>query len=88
MVMEDSSHRYDHTLAVLRAYSTIVTPGSLLIVEDTICHHGSDQGPKPGPYEAVEAFLAEGHGRDFEIDLSRERYLITWPPHGYLRRRP
>ena len=38
----------------------------------------------PGPFEAVEAFLARN--RDFEIDRSREKFLITFNPDGFLRR--
>lgn len=84
MVIEDSSHEYDNTLNVLRKYSELVTKGSYLIVEDTICHHGLDVGPKPGPYEATQDFLNEN--KRFEVDKSREGFLITWNPDGYLRR--
>ena len=85
MVIEDSSHTFDNTLAVLRRYSQLVKPGDYLIVEDGICHHGLPVGPSPGPYEAVEAFVHECS--DFEIDRDRESFLITWNPKGYLRRR-
>ena len=40
--------------------------------------------PRPGPYEAIEAFTAEND--DFVIDRDRERFLITWNPKGYLQR--
>ena len=85
MVIEDSSHTYGNTLNVLRKYSAIITQGSYFIVEDGICHHGLEVGPKPGPYEAVEQFLREDG--DFEVDRSKEAYLITWNPKGYLRRK-
>jgi cephalosporin hydroxylase len=84
LIIEDSSHTYENTLRVLRAYSGLVSPGSYLIVEDSICHHGLDVGPSPGPYEAVEAFVAETD--DFEIERERESFLITWNPKGFLRR--
>lgn len=84
-IIEDSSHTYQNTLNVLRTYSVLLKPGNYFIVEDSICHHGLSVGPKPGPYEAIEAFLNEN--RDFEIDRSRESFLITWNPKGYLRRR-
>jgi len=86
LVIEDSSHTFDNTLAVMRLYSGLVKPGGYLIVEDGICRHGLDLGPEPGPYEAVEAFIAENP--EFEIDRDRERFLITWNPKGYLRRKP
>lgn len=85
LVIEDSAHTFDHTLAVLRLYSPLVAPGGYFIVEDSICHHGLDVGPSPGPYEAIEAFLAENP--DFESDRARERFLLTWNPKGFLRRR-
>jgi cephalosporin hydroxylase len=50
MVIEDSSHTYENTLAVLSAYADLVPPGGYFIVEDSICHHGLDHGPNPGPY--------------------------------------
>lgn len=86
LVIEDSSHTYDNTLAVLRTYSHFTRPGDYLIVEDSICHHGLTVGPSPGPYEAIEAFVAEN--TDFEIDRDQEALLITWNPKGYLRRKP
>lgn len=84
MVVEDSSHEMAQTLSVLRAYAPLVGVGQYLVCEDTICRHGIDAGPSPGPHEAVEAFLA-GDAR-FERDPSRESFGITWNPGGYLRR--
>ena len=84
LVIEDSSHTYENTLNVLRTYHGLVPPGGYFIVEDSICHHGLEVGPKPGPYEAVETFMAEN--RKFEIDRTREGFLITWNPKGFLRR--
>ena len=84
LVIEDSSHTYENTLNVMRAYSTLVKPGGYLIVEDSNCHHGLDMGPSPGPYEAIESFMAENN--DFAIDRGREGFLITWNPKGFLKR--
>ncbi len=84
LIIEDSSHTYENTLNVLRSYSKFVKPGQYLIVEDSICHHGLDVGPVPGPFEAVEAFVVEN--RDFIIDRSKEDFFITWNPKGYLKR--
>jgi cephalosporin hydroxylase len=85
LVIEDSAHTFDNTLKVLRTYSVLTKAGDYFIVEDSICHHGLSVGPNPGPYEAIEAFINENS--DFEIDRSRESFLITWNPKGYLRRR-
>ena len=84
LVIEDSSHTFDNTLAILETYAPLIKPGGYFIVEDGICHHGLDGGPSPGPYEAVEAFV-DRHP-NFESDRSREGFLITWNPKGYLRR--
>jgi cephalosporin hydroxylase len=84
LVIEDSSHEYEQTLGVLRAFSGLVTAGSYLIVEDSICHHGLEFGPSPGPWEAVEEFLRET--ADFVSDRSRESFLVTFNPNGFLRR--
>lgn len=85
LVIEDSSHTYENTLGVLRAYSELTRPGGYFIVEDSICHHGLDLGPSPGPFEAVEDFVAENSS--FEIDRTMESFLITWNPKGFLRRK-
>ena len=84
LVIEDSAHTFENTLNVLRTYSPLVKKGGYFIVEDGICHHGLDVGPDPGPYEAIEAFILENNA--FEVDRSRESFLITWNPKGYLRR--
>jgi cephalosporin hydroxylase len=84
MVIEDSSHTFDNTLAVLRTYSALLAVGDHFVIEDTICHHGLAVGPNPGPYEAVQAFLAENPR--FAADRGRERFLVTWNPSGFLTR--
>jgi cephalosporin hydroxylase len=85
LVIEDSAHTYENTLDVLRLYSNLISPGDYFIVEDSICHHGLTVGPSPGPYEAIEDFIKEN--AEFEIDRSRESFLITWNPKGYIRRK-
>ena len=86
MVIEDSAHTYDNTLAVCRTYAPLVTTGSYLIVEDTICHHGIDVGPNPGPYEAAETFRREHP--EFIMRRDLEAFVLTWNPTGFLQRRP
>jgi cephalosporin hydroxylase len=86
LVVLDSDHRRDHVLAELRAYGDFVTPGSYLIVEDTNVN-GHPVAPEfgPGPMEAVERFLEQDDR--FEVDQSREKFLLTFNPGGFLRRR-
>jgi cephalosporin hydroxylase len=83
-IIEDSSHTHDNTLKILRRYSHLVTLNSYFIVEDSICHHGLDVGPDPGPFEAVEDFIQEN--KQFVIDRTRESFFITWNPKGFLKR--
>jgi cephalosporin hydroxylase len=85
LIIEDSSHTYENTLNVLNTYSSLTKRGDYFIVEDSICYHGLEVGPKPGPYEAVEKFISESDC--FEIDRTKESFLITWNPKGYLKRK-
>ena len=84
LVIDDSLHTHDHTLKVLETYAGVVSVGNYFIVEDGICHHGLDVGPKPGPYEAVDAFVR--NNKNFIIDRTKENFGITWNPKGYLKR--
>ena len=85
VVILDSDHTCDHVLGELRAWAGLVTPGSYLIVEDTLLNGNPvAHGWGPGPAEAVDAFLAERD--DFERDSSREAMMLTANPGGYLRR--
>jgi cephalosporin hydroxylase len=85
MVILDSDHHATHVGRELRAYREFVSVGSYLVVEDTNLN-GHPVMPEhgPGPFEAVHAFLAEDP--DFEIDKSREKFLLTFFPDGYLKR--
>jgi cephalosporin hydroxylase len=88
MVIQDGDHRKEGVLRDLRAYAALVTPGNYFIVEDGIAdvlRPGSNTGSFwPSALAATEEFLAENPA--FEVDDSRERYIITWNPRGYLRR--
>ena len=83
LVILDSDHSQAHVEAELAVYSSLVPVGGYLIVEDSnIGQIRKDLFP--GPLEAIETFLAGTD--DFEIDRSREKFLITFNPSGYLRR--
>jgi cephalosporin hydroxylase/SAM-dependent methyltransferase len=85
LVIHDADHKYVACLADLRDYGPLVTPGSYLIVEDTnVNGHPVLAEWGPGPYEAVAQFLSEAP--DFETDVSREKYGVSYNPGGYLRR--
>ena len=86
MVVLDSDHSRDHVLNEMRLYHPLVSPGHYLVVEDTnVNGHPVFRGHGPGPMEALDAFFEENH--DFEIDQSREKFLITFNPRGFLRKK-
>lgn len=85
LVFLDSDHRKEHVLCEMEFYHRFVTPGSYLIVEDTNIHgHPVFRDHGPGPMEAVDEFL-QSH-RDFVVDHSREKFLLSFNPRGYLKR--
>jgi cephalosporin hydroxylase len=88
LVIHDGDHRKDNVLADLEAYAPLVSVGSYCVVEDGIIdqfEHGDGIGTREeGPLAAVEAFLA--HHPEFVVDETRERYLLTYNPSGYLKR--
>jgi cephalosporin hydroxylase len=85
LVVLDSDHSYEHVLTELRAYSSLVTPGSYLVVEDTnINGHPVYEDFGPGPMEAVNDFLKEHD--NFAVDPAREKFLLTFNPRGWLKR--
>jgi cephalosporin hydroxylase len=86
LVILDSDHSRDHVLDELRIYSRFVSPGSYLIVEDTnVNGHPVLPEHGPGPIEALEEFLPKTD--EFEVDVAREKFFLTFNPRGFLRRR-
>jgi cephalosporin hydroxylase len=88
LVTLDSEHTKDHVLQELQLYSTLVSPDSYIVVQDT--HLNGHPVPWPrlektgGPWEAVEEFLKTN--KNFEVDRSREKHLATQNPGGFLKR--
>jgi len=85
LVTLDSLHTRDHVLKEMEIYSRLVSPGSYLVVQDTNINGNpvrSDFGP--GPYEAVQEFLRTHD--NFVVDRSREKFLLTFYPGGWLKR--
>lgn len=88
MVILDSDHSGEHVLKELKIFNKMVTKECYLIVEDTnlnghpvIGWHG------PGPMEALEEFLKLEASNDFAIDMSKQKYYLTFNPKGYLKKR-
>ena len=88
LVTLDSDHTAAYVLSEMRVYAPMVTPGSYLVVEDTHMDGvPTDPGFGPGPLAAVQKFLKEGGSKDFEQDFSREAFVMTFNPGGWLKRK-
>lgn len=86
MVILDSDHGRDHVLRELELYSTLVTERQYLIVEDSNVHGHPVRPDHPaGPWEAIEKWLPTQE--DFRRDRECERFLLTFNPGGYLKRK-
>jgi len=85
LVILDSDHTKHHVLKELELFAQYVSVGSYIIVEDTnINGHPTYPSFGEGPFEAVEEFLS--HNKNFIVDQSREKFLMTFNPRGYLKR--
>ena len=97
LIIHDADHTREAVLRDLRNFADMVSVDSYLIVEDSIQgvpgyidpDRGVNVGPmtlpkKNTPLLAIEEFLQENN--DFVIDESRERYILTENPKGFLRR--
>lgn len=85
LVIEDSDHKYHVTKAIMESYARFVALGCYLLVEDTIVDV-LGLPPTPGPLKAVREFV-ESHADTFVVDRSREKYVLTYNPMGYLLRK-
>lgn len=85
LVILDSDHSKGHVAKEMALFAPLVTVGSYMIVEDSnVNGHPVYPSFGPGPYEAIEEFLATRSS--FVPDKSREKFLVSWNPKGYLRR--
>jgi cephalosporin hydroxylase len=85
MVILDSDHSQKHVARELAIYSELVSKGNYLIVEDTNLNgHPANPEHGPGPMEALDEFLKTD--TRYRIDASREKFLMTCNPRGYLKR--
>ena len=93
MVSLDSGHHAENVLAELRAYWEVVTPGCLLVVEDTNLNGNPVfarnrnsrriQQEQGGPHEALQTFMQENAA----FIVRPDPYIVTNNPGGWLRRK-
>jgi cephalosporin hydroxylase len=91
LVVEDSAHMYDTTMAALTGFAHLVPPGGFFVIEDG---HRDYPGMLPpdmpskvnGALAAVDEWLLSGQGQEFSIQRDPEKYLVTTNPRGWLRR--
>lgn len=93
MVIHDGDHTAEAVERDLKLYAPLVTPGMYLIIEDGVVDlldsRHSKMGrayPNGGPLKAARSFLNEMETQ-FELDMRRERFILTTNPKGYLRRK-
>jgi cephalosporin hydroxylase len=84
MVMADGAHAADHVLQEMRLFGPMVSEGCYFIAEDGIVDVMNWSEFTPGPAVAAERFAAETD--EFVIDRSREKFLLTYAPGGFLKR--
>ena len=91
LIVEDTAHDYETTLAALNLYGPAVSPSRYIVVEDGIV----DFQPlaklfqwRSGVTQAIHDFIASDAGRDFCVDRYFETFGITQNLGGYLFRRP
>jgi cephalosporin hydroxylase len=92
MVCLDSNHTHDHVLRELELYAPLVTPGSYIVVFDTIVEDlpenylpGRAWSRGNNPKTAVHEFLRKNP--NFTVDHSiDDKLLISVAPEGYLKR--
>lgn len=91
LVVIDSNHTAAHVAKELELYAPLVSPGSYMIVFDGIIKDlvGVWQMPADAATNNPETAIAEFLPRhpEFERDLSKNRFGITWAPGGFLKKR-
>lgn len=91
LVVEDSSHFYQHTAAVLDYFHLLLAEGDYIVVEDGVVYHLNGdhyQQYENGPNRAVADFLAR-NGSHYLIDTDLCDFYgrnVTYNPNGWLRR--
>jgi cephalosporin hydroxylase len=89
LVIEDSAHVYDTTLASLTGFAHLVPLGGYFVVEDGCVDvedmRIADTWPR-GVLPALDAWLETPQGAQFTVRRDLERYGLTCHPRGFLER--
>ena len=89
LVIEDSAHVYETTMAALDGFASFVAPGGFFVVEDG-CVDVEEMRASPdwprGVLPAIRDWLDTEEGRRFEQVRDMELYGISCHPGGFLRR--
>ncbi len=85
LVILDADHKADFKLKEMNLYKEYVTNGNYLIAEDS-CFDHYPAWPEygPGPATAIKKFIKEN--KAFEIDLTKEKHMISFAPRGFLKK--
>lgn len=90
LVILDSNHTRDHVLKELNLYSSLVSRGSYIIVEDTIMpevagyKHAKDYYSSDNTKQAINIFMKDN--KKFIIDRTREKLGFTYFSGGFLKK--
>lgn len=84
LLIADGNHAADHVLQEMRLYAPLIAEGSYFIAEDGIVDVMEWKEHTPGPMIAAQRFLSETN--EFVLDRSREKFLLTYAPGGFLKR--
>jgi cephalosporin hydroxylase len=89
LVVEDTAHEYETTLAALRGFARFVPAGGFFVVEDG-CVDVEEMRVRPdwprGVLPAIAEWLASDDGRQFIQRRDLEIYGVSCHPHGFLQR--
>ena len=89
LVVEDSAHNYDTTLAASDGFARFVPAGEYFVVEDGCVDikemRLSNDWPR-GVLRAIRVWLATPGGGKFTVRRDLERYGLICHPHGFPQR--
>lgn len=92
LVIEDSSHYYQHTIACLNFFHPFLRSGDYIVVEDGVVAQMPESQYRQyddGPSRAIADFIST-HDTEYIIDTAlcdHYGYNLTYNPNGYLKKR-